>query len=153
MATIPTQNRGTWGWSDSVRRSDMTPTIASRPFSNSVSGFQKPWIYPSSLGFAAVPRNAKLATATERPTLSWNWVLMEFPVITSSITAEVKPIIAARPFMRSAIERKSLGRSTGLSGGALTEEVVFFTVLVFFADLLGARAGFVDAWIRRLIYA
>jgi hypothetical protein len=77
---------------------------------------------------------------------------MEFPVITSSITADVKPIIAARPFMRSAIERKSLERSTGLSGGALTEEVVFLAVLVF-TGLLSVRWGFVDARIRRLIYA
>jgi hypothetical protein len=106
-----------------VSRSDTTPIMASRPFTSSVSGFQKPWTYPSSLGFAAVPRKARAATATESPTLSWNCVLIELPVMISSITAAVNPIMAARPLTRSATERKSLERSTFLRGGT-REEVV-----------------------------
>jgi len=107
-----------------VSKSDTIPIMASRPFTSSVSGFQKPWTYPSSLGFAAVPRKARAATATESPTLSWNCVLMELPVMTSSITAAVNPIIAARPLTRSATERKSLERSIFLRGGTREEAVL-----------------------------
>jgi hypothetical protein len=94
-----------------VSRSDRIPIIASRPFTSSVSGFHGPWTYPSSSGLAAVPRKTKDATAMESPMLSWNCALIGLPVMISSTTAEVKPIMAARPLTRSATARKSLGRS------------------------------------------
>jgi hypothetical protein len=47
----------------------------------------------------------------ESPMFSWNCALIGLPVMISSTTAEVKPIIAARPLTRSATARKSLGRS------------------------------------------
>ncbi len=94
-----------------MSRSDRIPIIASRPFTSSVSGFHGPWTYPSSSGLAAVPRKTKDATAMESPMLSWNCALIGLPVMISSTTAEVKPIMAARPLTRSATARKSLGRS------------------------------------------
>ena len=52
-----------------------------------------------------------MRTAMESPMLSWNCALIGLPVMISSTTAEVKPIMAARPLTRSATARKSLGRS------------------------------------------
>jgi len=65
----------------------------------------------------------------------------------SSTRAEVKPIIAARPFTRSATARKSLGRSIGVSIGDLKvdDEALLEILFVLTTGLL------IDARMRVLI--